>query len=102
MPGQGSRSRLARREGSRGNCVLSIFDLAALLLTLSALFGWLDRRFVRLPHSIGLLILGLVASLLLVLLDLVFPEQHLYEDLTQALQQIDFTQVVMNGMLAFL
>ncbi|MHB2210943.1 cation:proton antiporter [Methylobacterium sp. CM6257] len=82
--------------------MLSIFDLAALLLTLSALFGWLNRRFVRLPHSIGLLILGLVASLLLVLLDLVFPEQHLYEDLTQALQQIDFTQVVMNGMLAFL
>jgi CPA1 family monovalent cation:H+ antiporter len=82
--------------------VLSIFDLAALLLTLSALFGWLNRRFVRLPHSIGLLIFGLLASLLLVLLDLVFPGQHLYEDLAQALQQIDFTQVVMNGMLAFL
>jgi monovalent cation:H+ antiporter, CPA1 family len=82
--------------------VLSIFDLAALLLTLSALFGWLNRRFVRLPHSIGLLILGLLASLLLVLLDLLFPAQHLYEELTRALQQIDFTQVVMNGMLAFL
>jgi CPA1 family monovalent cation:H+ antiporter len=82
--------------------VLSIFDLAALLLTLSALFGWLNRRFVRLPHSIGLLILGLLASLLLILLDLLFPAQHLYEDLTRALQQIDFTQMVMNGMLAFL
>lgn len=82
--------------------MLSIFDLAALLLTLSALFGWLNRRFVRLPHSIGLLILGLLASLLLVLLDLLFPAQHLYEELTRALQQIDFTQVVMNGMLAFL
>jgi CPA1 family monovalent cation:H+ antiporter len=82
--------------------VLSIFDLAALLLTLSALFGWLNRRFVRLPHSIGLLILGLLASLLLVLLDLLFPAQHLYEELTRALQQIDFTQLVMNGMLAFL
>lgn len=82
--------------------MLSIFGLAALLLTLSALFGWLNRRFVRLPHSIGLLILGLLASLLLVLLDLLFPAQHLYEELTRALQQIDFTQVVMNGMLAFL
>ena len=57
---------------------------------------------MRLPHSIGLLVLGLAASLLLVLLDLIFPAQHLYDQVKQPLQQIDFTQVLMNGMLAFL
>ena len=82
--------------------VISIFDLAALLLTLSALFGWLNRRFLRMPHTIGLLVMGLLASLALVGLDLAFPGQHLYEDLTQVLDQVDFTDVVMNGMLAFL
>ena len=82
--------------------MISLFDLAALLLTLSALFGWLNHRIVRLPHSIGLLVLGLAASLLLVLLDLIFPAQHLYDQVKQPLQQIDFTQVLMNGMLAFL
>lgn len=82
--------------------MISLFDLAALLLTMSAFFGWLNHRFVRLPHGIGMLVMGLVASLALVLLDVVFPAQHLYEDLTHALQQIDFTAVVMNGMLAFL
>lgn len=82
--------------------MISIFDLAALLLTLSALFGWLNRRFLPLPHAIGLLIMGLLASMALVALDLAFPQQHLYEDLTGALKQIDFTEVVMNGMLAFL
>ncbi|ACS43903.1 cation:proton antiporter [Methylorubrum extorquens] len=82
--------------------MISIFDLAALLLTLSALFGWLNRRFLPLPHAIGLLVMGLLASLALVALDLAFPQQHLYEDLTGALKQIDFTEVVMNGMLAFL
>ena len=81
---------------------MSVFDLAALLLTLSALFGWLNRRFVRLPHSVGLLVLGLAASLLLVLIDVAFPAQHLYGSLTEALLRIDFTDVVMNGMLAFL
>ena len=80
---------------------MSLFNLAALLLTLSALFGWLNHRIVRLPHSIGLLVLGLAASLLLVLLDLIFPAQHLY-DQVKARQQIDFTAVLMNGMLAFL
>lgn len=82
--------------------MISIFDLAAALLTLSALFGWINRRFVHMPHGIGLLVMGLVASLLLVLLDVAFPAQHLYEALTGALRQIDFTAVVMNGMLAFL
>jgi CPA1 family monovalent cation:H+ antiporter len=82
--------------------MISIFDLAAMLLTLSALFGWINRRFLRLPHAIGLLVLGLVASLLLVLLELVFPQERVYAQLSDALQQIDFTQVVFNGMLAFL
>lgn len=80
----------------------SIFDIAALLLVLSALFGWLNHRFLGLPHSIGMLVMGLVASVLLVLLDLAFPGQHLYEDLTRILQQIDFTNVVMDGMLSYL
>jgi monovalent cation:H+ antiporter, CPA1 family len=82
--------------------VISIFDLAAMLLTLSALFGWLNRRFLRMPHSIGLLVMGLLASLALVLVDVAFPQQHLYEDLTRVLDQVDFTGVVMNGMLSFL
>ncbi|MCJ2072378.1 sodium:proton antiporter [Methylobacterium sp. J-030] len=82
--------------------MISIFDLAAMLLTLSALFGWLNRRFLRMPHTIGLLVMGLLASLALVSLDVVFPKQHLYGDLTRILEQVDFTEVVMNGMLAFL
>jgi monovalent cation:H+ antiporter, CPA1 family len=82
--------------------LISLFDLAALLLTLSALFGWFNHRVVRLPHTIGLLVMGLAASLLLVLLDLSFPGQRLYDQLKQPLLQIDFTQVMMNGMLAFL
>ena len=82
--------------------MISNFDLLALLLTLSALFGWLNGRFIRMPHSIGLLVMGLVSSLLLVLLEFAYPEERLYDDLARALRQIDFTAVVMNGMLAFL
>ena len=46
--------------------------------------------------------MGLVASLLLLLIGLVFPDEHLQGQLRQTLDQIDFTNVVMNGMLAFL
>ena len=81
---------------------MSFLDLAALLLTLAAFFGWMNYRFIGLPHGTGLLLLGLGASLLLALVEAVFPAEPLYDALRQALLQIDFTDVVMNGMLAFL
>ncbi len=82
--------------------MISSFDLIALLLTLAALFAWINRRFVRLPHSTGLLLLGLIASLLLRQLQTAGLGGEVYSRLQQALLQIDFTTVVMNGMLAFL
>ena len=82
--------------------MLSLFDLAAVLLTLSALFGWLNHKYLPLPHTIGLLVMSVTASLVLVLADVFFPDRHLYDALLTTLRQIDFSEVVMNGMLAFL
>jgi CPA1 family monovalent cation:H+ antiporter len=81
---------------------MTSFDLAALLLTLAAAFGWINARFVRLTHTTGLLVLGLAASLLLALLGAAFPGEARIAALRTALLQIDFTDVVLNGMLAFL
>lgn len=82
--------------------MISILDISALLLVLSALFGWLNHRFLRLPHATGLLVMGLLASLILVGVEAMFPNELLYEELAGALRRIDFTEVVMDGMLAFL
>ena len=81
---------------------MSIFDLCAILLTLSAVFGWLNRKFVLLPHAIGLLVMGVVASLVLVALDALLPDHRASATLGKVLGQIDFSAVVMDGMLAFL
>lgn len=82
--------------------MFSLLDLAAILLTLSAVFGWLNHKFIPLPHTIGLLVMSVVVSFILVGVDIVIPEDHLFDALTNALSQIDFTSVVMNGMLGFL
>ncbi|MCC2098731.1 MAG: cation:proton antiporter, partial [Hyphomicrobiales bacterium] len=82
--------------------MLSIFDLAAVLVTLTAIFAWLNQRFVRLPRNIGLLLMGLLASLALVGIDLAIPHTELYASIIKAIQQIDFYAAVMNGMLGFL
>lgn len=82
--------------------MFSLLDLAAILLTLSALFGWLNHKFVPLPHSIGLLVMSVVVSLIMVGIDVAVPDRHLFDALTSALLQIDFASVVMDGMLGFL
>jgi CPA1 family monovalent cation:H+ antiporter len=46
--------------------------------------------------------MSVVVSLILVAVDIAIPGQHLYDSLTDVLKQIDFSEVVMNGMLAFL
>ncbi|UHS59873.1 cation:proton antiporter [Agrobacterium vaccinii] len=82
--------------------MLSIFELSAVLLSLSAVLGWINHKFLPMPHTIGLLVMSVAASLILVAIDAAFPERHLFDALTSALLQIDFSAVVMDGMLAFL
>lgn len=82
--------------------MLTALDLIAILLVLTAIFAWINHRFIRLPHSIGLLVMGLAASLVLLGVELAVPHVTLYGDLAGIIRQIDFQATVLNGMLAFL
>jgi CPA1 family monovalent cation:H+ antiporter len=62
----------------------------------------LNHVVFRLPHTIGLLIMGLVASLVLIGLEFSVPQISLYESMEELLRRIDFQNAVLNGMLAFL
>ncbi|TWC78326.1 sodium/proton antiporter (CPA1 family) [Rhizobium sp. SJZ105] len=82
--------------------LLSILELSAVLLTLSAVLGWINHKYLPMPHTIGLLVMSVAASLILVIIDAAVPDRHLFDALTNAMLQIDFSAVVMDGMLAFL
>lgn len=82
--------------------MLSIFEIAALLLALSALFGWINHVTVRLPHTIGLLVFALFASLSLLAAEKLVPSLGITDTFQRVINQIDFYATVMEGMLAFL
>ncbi len=82
--------------------MLSLFEIAALLLVLSAVLSWLNRAYFKLPHTIGLLVMALFASFGLLGLDAVRPSIGLTDTLQSALKQIDFNETLMKGMLGFL
>ena len=78
------------------------FDIVTLLIVLTATFGFLNAKLLRLPHSIGLLLMGLAASLVLVAAELVFPDLPVSRELAAIVRGIDFRDAVLEGMLAFL
>ena len=82
--------------------MLSLFEIAALLLVLSAILSWLNRAYFKLPHTIGLLVMALLASFGLLGLEAVMPSVGLTDTLQSALKQIDFNETLMKGMLGFL
>lgn len=81
---------------------MSIFEIGAFLIGLSAFFGYINHRFLRLPHTVGLVVMALAASLSLILIEFLNPRTQLLETVTGILEQIDFHETVMHGMLSFL
>jgi CPA1 family monovalent cation:H+ antiporter len=81
---------------------LSLFDIMALLMTLAALFGYINHRWLKLEPTVGLLMISLASSLGIMGLHLLFPRLEIVAQLQSTLGHIDFNQALMHGMLGFL
>lgn len=80
---------------------MNALNIAALLITISALFSYINYRFIKLPTTIGLMLIALAFSIMLILL----TKLGIVEVEVQAralLSEIDFNQTLMHGMLSFL
>jgi len=79
---------------------MSVFNLTALLLTITALLSYLNYHYVRLPTSIGMMVTALALSLGLILLGaLGLDVEHQAEAI---LAGIDFDETLLGGMLSLL
>ena len=80
---------------------MNLFDLSALIMTLAALFAWVNYRFIHLPTTIGVMLIALAASLLVGAANSVgLPG---VETMAKALlSQVDFNETLLHGMLSFL
>ena len=76
-------------------------DLAALLLCLAAIFSYINFRFIRLPTTIGIMLIAMIMSLSLVVLGF-FGFETIHDKAASVLESIDFNKALMHGMLSFL
>ncbi len=79
---------------------MNIFTIITLLVVLSALFGYINVRYLKLPTTIGLMIMAIVLTLL-ILLTGVFSE-NIIKIAETTINQIDFSDLILDVLLSFL
>ncbi|MBC8247355.1 MAG: sodium:proton antiporter [Deltaproteobacteria bacterium] len=79
---------------------MKLFNIIAILITISAVFSYINHRTIRLPNTIGVMLIALLGSLALILLGPL--SLGLKESTRQLLNSIDFDETLLHGMLSFL
>ena len=79
-----------------------MLDIAAVCLVITALLAYLNHRFIGLPTTIGVMAAALAISLALVGLDALGVAHGVREYEESLLRSIDFSDVLMQGMLSLL
>ena len=79
---------------------MNLFHILAILLTASAVFSYINHRFLKLPTTIGIMLVALAFSLLLNLLGPVGID--IENEVKVMLDSIDFNETLLHGMLSFL
>ncbi|MCP4997677.1 MAG: sodium:proton antiporter [Hyphomicrobiales bacterium] len=77
-------------------------QIASLLIVLAGLFGSVNYLFLKLPSAIGILIVALLASLGVMGVDLLVPELGMTDRLRRIVNEIEFSEALLEGMLGLL
>ncbi len=80
---------------------MNILNTLAILITLAAIFSYVNYRYIKLPTTIGIMLISLIISAVLIIAGkLGFESLFLHAE--SILRGIDFHETLMNGMLSFL
>lgn len=79
---------------------MDLFTIAAIIITLSALFGYLNVRILKLPNTIGLMVIAIVFTLVLIASSMF--DERILTTAESIIARIDFEAVLMKMMLGFL
>ena len=79
---------------------MNLLDISAVLLSLAAVFGFLNLKLLKLPNAIGIMLLALIASLVIIFFGREWPQG--VEWANNFVGSIEFDTTVMEVMLSFL
>lgn len=79
---------------------MSPFQLISLVISVVALCGYLNYKFIRLPDTVGITAVALVISLIMVALGFVYPQMA--KRTQTVIGSLDFPELVFHGLLGLL
>ncbi len=79
---------------------MDIFTTITILIVISAFFGYINARFLKMPNTIGLMSITILFTLIVIALS--YFDDTLLEKEKELISQIDFKTVLLDGMLSFL
>src|SRR6186997_416559 len=91
----------SRRKGVRCGA-MSGFDIAAVLVAIAAASGYINHHLLKLPAASGTLVVALASSLFLIAVDHLLSTVGFEVGVRAFIGDIDFNQMLLRGMLAFL
>lgn len=81
---------------------MSLLQIASLLIVLAGAFGTVNYLFLRLPSSIGILVVALIASFAVIVTDALFPSLTVEEQIRAQVLEFEFSEALLEGMLGLL
>ena len=83
---------------------MTLLQIASLLIVLAGAFGAINYLFLKLPSSIGILVIALIASFVVIVTDALFPSLTVEEQIrAQVLElELEFSEALLEGMLGLL
>lgn len=79
---------------------MDVLELSTVLLLLASFFSIINLRILKLPQTIGLMILAICLSLIVLIIGIISPP--FLESVTSLTDQFDFSLLLLNVMLPFL
>lgn len=81
---------------------MTLQQILALILTLTAVAGYLNHRYIRLPPAIGITVVTVCFSATLIIVSKFSIAPELQGRIMVMMDSIDFSQAILDGMLSFL
>lgn len=81
---------------------MTFLQVTSLLIVLAGAFGAINYLFLKLPSSIGILIVSLLASFVLLGIDLLLPTLGIADTVRNIVGGIHFSEALLEGMLGLL
>ncbi len=80
---------------------MELINIIAIIISISSAFSYINYRFIKLPTTIGVLIIAIICSLILIAISSLGYIQF-EKSAELIISSIDFDQTLMHGMLSFL